>query len=149
MPRLCSSSADLRRGFCCEAFPAPLASVGSPSWRFSQLRFYFGGWGSCWVACWILVPRPGIQPGPPAGEAWSPDHWKARRAPHGCRFTLTLMTDRVLRQPGSSMGADAACVLFTVCLWCLAPCLAHCRYLTNDGFLLNCGEIHITCNLPS
>ena len=30
------------------------------------------------AACRILVPWPGIQPGPPVVEAWSPNHWTAR-----------------------------------------------------------------------
>ena len=29
----------------------------------------------------ILVPRPGIEPGPPAVEAWSPNHWTAGEFP--------------------------------------------------------------------
>ena len=31
--------------------------------------------------CGILVPRPGIEPVPPAVEAWSPNPWTAREAP--------------------------------------------------------------------
>ena len=34
------------------------------------------------VACGILVPWPGIEPGPPAVEAWSTNHWTAREFPH-------------------------------------------------------------------
>ena len=30
------------------------------------------------AACGILVPRPGIEPAPPAVEAWSPNHQTAR-----------------------------------------------------------------------
>ena len=30
-----------------------------------------------YVACWILVPQPGIEPVLPAVEAWSPNHWTA------------------------------------------------------------------------
>ena len=33
------------------------------------------------VACRILVPRPGIEPVPPAVEAQSLKHWTAREAP--------------------------------------------------------------------
>ena len=33
------------------------------------------------AACGILVPRPGIEPTPPAVEARSPNHWTAREAP--------------------------------------------------------------------
>ena len=34
-----------------------------------------------WVACGILVPQPGIEPGPLAERAWSPNHWTAREFP--------------------------------------------------------------------
>ena len=33
-------------------------------------------------ACRILVPGPGIKPGGPAIEAWSPHYWTARAVPH-------------------------------------------------------------------
>ena len=33
---------------------------------------------------WILVPRPGTEPVPPALEAQSPDHWTAREVPRRC-----------------------------------------------------------------
>ena len=36
---------------------------------------------SCHVACGILVPRPGIEPMPPAMEAWRLSHWTAREIP--------------------------------------------------------------------
>ena len=29
----------------------------------------------------ILIPRPGIEPVPPAVEMWSPNHWTAREFP--------------------------------------------------------------------
>ena len=35
----------------------------------------------CSVACGILVPRPGIEPGPSAVKAQSPNHWTAREFP--------------------------------------------------------------------
>ena len=37
-------------------------------------------WPRC-VACGILVPRPGIEPLPPALGAQSPNHWTAREVP--------------------------------------------------------------------
>ena len=40
------------------------------------------------TACGILVPRPGIEPGPLAVRAWSPNHWTARVFPG---FPLLLM----------------------------------------------------------
>ena len=33
------------------------------------------------MACGILVPRPGIEPAPPALEVWSLNHWTAREVP--------------------------------------------------------------------
>ena len=35
------------------------------------------------MACGILAPRPGIEPMPPAVEAWSLNHWTNREAPRG------------------------------------------------------------------
>ena len=41
--------------------------------------FFFGGEQALHsVACRILVPRPGIEPVPPAVEGWSLNHWTAR-----------------------------------------------------------------------
>ena len=33
------------------------------------------------TACGTLVPRPGIEPVPPAVEAWSLNHWTPREVP--------------------------------------------------------------------
>ena len=33
------------------------------------------------TAFWILVPQPGIEPMPPALEAWSLNHWTTREVP--------------------------------------------------------------------
>ena len=41
----------------------------------------FWGGGSCCVACGILVPQPGIEPGPLAVKAWTLSHWTARVFP--------------------------------------------------------------------
>ena len=38
------------------------------------------------MACGILVPRPGIEPGHPAVEAWSPNHWTAREVPTSIQY---------------------------------------------------------------
>ena len=48
--------------------------------RTHILFFFFFFWPRC-TACRILVPRPGIEPGPPAVEAPSPNHWTAREFP--------------------------------------------------------------------
>ena len=38
---------------------------------------FLGGW--CLAACEILVPQPGIEPMPPAEEAWSLNLWIIRK----------------------------------------------------------------------
>ena len=43
------------------------------------------------MTCGILVPRPGIEPGPPAVEAWSLNHWTAREVPYtGISYRLQV-----------------------------------------------------------
>ena len=42
-------------------------------------HFFFFFW-PCY-ACGILVPWPGIEPSPPAAEAWSLNHWTVREVP--------------------------------------------------------------------
>ena len=46
--------------------------------NYFSVDFFFQ---PCYVACGILVPRPGIQPMPLAVEAWGLDHWIAREVP--------------------------------------------------------------------
>ena len=52
--------------------------------------FWFCTFGPCRMACRILVPYPGIHPGPPAVEARSPNQWTAREVPRVYFFFLTL-----------------------------------------------------------
>ena len=42
--------------------------------------FFFFFWPHL-TACGILVPRPGIEPVPPAVEVWNPKHWTTREFP--------------------------------------------------------------------
>ena len=37
-----------------------------------------------------LVPQPGIQPGPPAVEAWSPNHWTVREFAEPCCLSISI-----------------------------------------------------------
>ena len=46
--------------------------------RFSRGSASFFGGGQHCEACGILVPQPGIEPGPWAVKVWSPNHWTAR-----------------------------------------------------------------------
>ena len=47
---------------------------------FSFLKYYYFG-RACREACRILAPQPGIQPEPPAVEAWSLNHGTTREEP--------------------------------------------------------------------
>ena len=40
------------------------------------------------MACRILVPQLGIEPGSPAVEAWNPNHWTAREFPKEPKFLI-------------------------------------------------------------
>ena len=55
---------------------------------------------------WDLVPRPGIEPGPPAFRAWSLSHWPTREVPGSGS------------QSHSLRGQGTSCHLYT-----LSPCL--------------------------
>ena len=44
-----------------------------------SLSFFF--FWPCHTACGILVPRPGIEPVPPAVEARGLNHWTTREVP--------------------------------------------------------------------
>ena len=48
-----------------------------------------------WLACGILFPWPGIEPGPLAVKAWSPNHWVAWKiltSPYFCLCTAFTQT---------------------------------------------------------
>ena len=48
------------------------------------------------LACRILVPRAGTEPGPAAVEAWSPNHWT-----EGSPSEMSFLTVALL-EPGRS-----------------------------------------------
>ena len=50
--------------------------MATPNFLFYLFIYLF-----CHVSCGILVPRPGVQPAPPAVEAWSLNHWTTREVP--------------------------------------------------------------------
>ena len=64
-------------GFWVNSFLELLESVVS---SLSFHLFFFFNW-LCHVACGILVPWPGIEPMPPAMEAWNLNHWTIREVP--------------------------------------------------------------------
>ena len=47
----------------------------------------------CHVACVILVTQPGIKPVPPALEAWSLNHWTAKKSLVGCFKSTDILTE--------------------------------------------------------
>ena len=48
---------------------------------YCLIFLFFTFWLSPTVASGILVPWPGIEPMPPALEAWCPNHWTTREVP--------------------------------------------------------------------
>ena len=72
-----------------EAFlPLNLPAINCLSLSFLRLKI-FSFFSSHYVACGILVPRPGIKPVPPAVEAESPNHWTTREV---CWLCLSQST---------------------------------------------------------
>ena len=51
------------------------------------LVFGFSFW-PCHAPCGILVPRPGMEPVPPAMEVWSLNHWTTGEVPRGAFLNL-------------------------------------------------------------
>ena len=58
----------------CSVFAAPWTAACQASLSFTIYYYYF--WPL--LACGISAPRPGIEPGPSAVKAPSPNHWTAR-----------------------------------------------------------------------
>ena len=59
--------------------PRSLLNASTLSVQFDESFFFF--FGPCCTACGILVPRPGIEPGPSAVRAQSPNYWTTREFP--------------------------------------------------------------------
>ena len=60
-----------------------LVGMGTEDHLFELVPvFFFFSFG--WVACRILIPRPGIDPAPPVVEAWSLNQWTAREVSGAC-----------------------------------------------------------------
>ena len=81
----------------------PSCSLSTQSRLISKVRWIskpteFHSVGTCFmylfwphhVACRILVPQAGIEPGAPAVKAWSPHHWIAKK--FGTCFKSWLVT---------------------------------------------------------
>ena len=58
--------------------PKVTEHVSGGVWIWTQAVFFFL---AAPLSLWSLVPQPGIEPGPPAVVAWSPNHWTARKFP--------------------------------------------------------------------
>ena len=66
--------------------------------RFCAILHFYWQWfesiegilfSPCHMACGILAPWPELEPGPPALEAWSHNHWTIREVPRGV-FLISL-----------------------------------------------------------
>ena len=56
-----------------------------------HISFHFFLFLLCHAACGILVPRPGIGPGPSAVKIWRPNHWTAREFLESHLFKLVFL----------------------------------------------------------
>ena len=67
--------------------------------------FLFFGHATQHVECGILVPWPGIEPTPPALEAWNLNHWTNRDIPdkHVLNKSQHISTGDVMETCGSSI----------------------------------------------
>ena len=54
--------------------------------------FFFFFCHAVWHVGGIVVPQPGIEPGPPALGAWSLKHWNSREVPLVVVSCLNLLT---------------------------------------------------------
>ena len=80
-----------------QADSQPLRHQGSPHssifilfFSFFFLNFFAA---PCHAACGILVPQPGIEPGPSAVKAWSLNHWTDREFPLSSIFKLNKVNN--------------------------------------------------------
>ena len=70
-------------------FTLVLGSAVPPPWGcFIFFNFYFLA-----VPCGILVTQAGIEPVPPALEAWSLNHWTAKKSLGGCFKSTDILTE--------------------------------------------------------
>ena len=74
-----------------------LKSIGS-----IVLLFFFSFWSGC-TACEILVPWPGIEPGPSAVKEPSPNHWTTREFPNEPWILRSSTEARLQRHPSSML----------------------------------------------
>ena len=98
--------------------------------------FFFSFWPRQ-AACGNLVPQPGIEPMPPAAEAWSLNHWTAREVPGDIELLSSNLPS-------------------VTCQWLVHLCN---KYLFMQQILINCllpsgsglrsGEWKQTWSLPS
>ena len=106
----------------------------SLSLSFSLFFFFFGH-----AACGILVPQPGIEPAPPAVEAWSSNYWTAREVP-GVFLVRTSKPIFIFRISEATKLLLAATFCFvSLSLHCLRT--GECLEIINTSFFCTTGRI--------
>ena len=90
-------------------------------WFFLKIYYIFilaapglhcSTWASLVAACGILVPQPGMEPGPPALGAWSLNHWTTREVPSEC---FLYQVGRTVRQDLDLLGHKSPFLQSTHC----------------------------------
>ena len=67
------------------------SSLGTGDWIYQGFFFFF--FLASLHSMLDLFPQPGIEPGLPVTEAWSPNHWTTRESPYqgtGIEFLMVL-----------------------------------------------------------
>ena len=99
--------------------------------------FILGG-----TACGILVPGPGIEPGPSAVKALSPNHWTTREFPI---FLITKLTCAISKELHLKSGTQSFPNVISTKVTCSCPeskgesSLFHVRNTTREPFLVDWG----------
>ena len=89
-------------------------------------------------ACGILVPQPGVEPMPPAVEAWSLSHWTTREVPgvllsiSKIKFSVYFLTIWISSSHPVFWNFMEVCLIDGVLLSSLSfiYCAGHQRYLS-------------------
>ena len=79
------------------------------------------------MACKILVPQAGIDPGCLAVKAWSPNHWTARKFPATGFFTCPMLSQYFHSCPcplPTKKSLAALCLIWLIHL----PILLHLEF---------------------
>ena len=102
--------------------------------RIVLVCLFFFFFGPCYVAFRILVPHLGIEPGPPAVEAWNPNHWTSREVSVGLYFNNSKCLHKTCCVSGTFISILQRLIhLIFISLWdkyYYNPCFTNTKNMT-------------------